>query len=187
MITSACLLCGAVYCWLWLILSKIVLDLLQLNSIYGESGFCCLCSEKKMEGVRVHSNTHEIAAGSIFCHNLVWWFECMCSKAITNQRIRLTWYAGRNSREREGGRQSEGSAVLLCGICKYWGFLKNVIYLSGTWWTVMLLFPFFALCLYPLIFSTYNKCASEHCCFHVKINSHKEDKDAPLHPQHSLR
>lgn len=125
MITSACLLCGAVYCWLWLILSKIVLDLLQLNSIYGESGFCCLCSEKKMEGVRVHSNTHEIAAGSIFCHNLVWWFECMCSKAITNQRIRLTWYAGRNSREREGGRQSEGSAVLLCGICKYWGFFKK--------------------------------------------------------------
>lgn len=47
---------------------KIVLDLLQLNSIYGESGFffCCLCSEKKMEGVRVHSNTPEIAAGSIF-------------------------------------------------------------------------------------------------------------------------
>lgn len=75
---------------------KIVLDLLRLNSIYGCLGFCCLCFEGKMEGVRVRSNTHEIAAGSIFWYNLVWWFECIRSKAITNLRIRLTWYAGRN-------------------------------------------------------------------------------------------
>lgn len=51
---------------------EIVLDLLQLNSILGFLGFCCLCSDREMEGVRVHGNTHEIAAGSIFWYNLVW-------------------------------------------------------------------------------------------------------------------
>lgn len=86
---------------------KIVLDLLRLNSISGCSGLCCLCSEREMEGVREHSNTHEIAAGSIFWYNLVWWFECICSKAITNLRIRLTWYADRNGGAWEGKTREE--------------------------------------------------------------------------------
>lgn len=41
-----------------------------------------------------------------------------------------------------------------------------------------LIFPFSLFPPLP-IFSTYSKCASELCCFHMKIYSHEADKEAP--------
>lgn len=69
----------------------IVLDLLELEFNRWMLRLLLHYAPKaKMEGVSVLGNTREIAAAGIFSCNLVWRFECIGWKAMTNLRIRLT-------------------------------------------------------------------------------------------------
>lgn len=70
-IISAYPLCDAVHCRLWLILSKMFWIYYRLiQSMVSHSGFCffsfcCLCSEKKMERVRLHMKLQRAAFSTI--------------------------------------------------------------------------------------------------------------------------